>query len=180
MTDSRSNHISTNDPISFLFLTEYQQDSESTTRTELEAVYFSPFTLSSSRFMPPCMLGKLLQLCLNLSHPMDYSSPASSVHGILQARILELVAMPSSEGSSWFNQWLNLSFLHLLHWHTGSLPLALPVTVVASLAILLVMHSLSMLPISRTVAKMLLINHDLHIQSLPWPQSINVSSLLVD
>ena len=32
--------------------------------------------------------------------PMDYSPPGSSVHGILQARILEWVAMPSSRGSS--------------------------------------------------------------------------------
>ena len=29
---------------------------------------------------------------------MDYSPPGSSVHGILQARILEWVAMPSSVG----------------------------------------------------------------------------------
>ena len=29
---------------------------------------------------------------------MDYSLPGSSVHGILQARILEWVAMPSSRG----------------------------------------------------------------------------------
>ena len=32
---------------------------------------------------------------------MDYSSPSSSVHGILRARILELVAIPFSRGSSW-------------------------------------------------------------------------------
>ena len=31
---------------------------------------------------------------------MDYSPPASSGHGILQARILEWFAMPSSRGSS--------------------------------------------------------------------------------
>ena len=31
---------------------------------------------------------------------MDYSLPGSSVHGILQARILEWIAMPSSMGSS--------------------------------------------------------------------------------
>ena len=31
---------------------------------------------------------------------MDYSLPGSSVHEILQARILEWVAMPSSRGSS--------------------------------------------------------------------------------
>ena len=29
---------------------------------------------------------------------MDYSPPGSSVHGILQARILEWVTMPSSKG----------------------------------------------------------------------------------
>ena len=32
---------------------------------------------------------------------MDCDLPGSSVHGILQARILEWVAMPSSKGSSW-------------------------------------------------------------------------------
>ena len=32
--------------------------------------------------------------------PMDCSQPGSSVHGILQARILEWVAIPSSRGSS--------------------------------------------------------------------------------
>ena len=36
----------------------------------------------------------------NLCDPMDYSPSGSSVHGILQARILEWVAMPSSRGSS--------------------------------------------------------------------------------
>ena len=33
--------------------------------------------------------------------PMDYSLSGSSVHGILQARILEWVAIPFSRGSSW-------------------------------------------------------------------------------
>jgi len=36
----------------------------------------------------------------NSCDPVDYSPPGSSVHGILQARILELVAMPPSRGSS--------------------------------------------------------------------------------
>ena len=43
---------------------------------------------------------KSLQLCLTLCDPMDSSPPGSSVHGILQARILEWVAMPSSRGFS--------------------------------------------------------------------------------
>ena len=40
------------------------------------------------------------QSCLTLCDPMDCSPPGSSVHGILQARILEWIAMPSSRGSS--------------------------------------------------------------------------------
>ena len=44
--------------------------------------------------------AKLLQSCPTLQDPMDCSPPGSSVHGILQARILEWVAMPSSRGSS--------------------------------------------------------------------------------
>ena len=39
---------------------------------------------------------KLLQSCLTLCNPMVRSPPSSSVSGILQARILEWVAMPSS------------------------------------------------------------------------------------
>ena len=43
--------------------------------------------------------AKALQSCPTLCDPMDCSLPGSSVHGILQARILEWVAMPSSRGS---------------------------------------------------------------------------------
>ena len=53
------------------------------------------------------MLGKkslekvlVAQSCPTLCDLMDYSPPGSSVHGILQARILEWVAMPFSRGSS--------------------------------------------------------------------------------
>ena len=38
------------------------------------------------------------QSCLTLCDPMDYSPPGFSVHGILQARILEWVAIPFSRG----------------------------------------------------------------------------------
>ena len=40
------------------------------------------------------------QLCLTFCDSMDCSPPGSSVHGILQARILEWVAIPFSRGSS--------------------------------------------------------------------------------
>ena len=50
--------------------------------------------------MGVCMLAQSLQSCLTLCSAMDCSLPGSSVHGILQARILGWVAMPSSRGSS--------------------------------------------------------------------------------
>ena len=40
-------------------------------------------------------------ICVRLCDPMDCSPPVSSVHGILQMRLLEWVAMPSSRGFSW-------------------------------------------------------------------------------
>ena len=42
----------------------------------------------------------VIQSCLTLCDPTDCSPPGSSVHGILKARILEWVAIPSSRGSS--------------------------------------------------------------------------------
>ena len=46
------------------------------------------------------MRAKLLQLCPTFCDLMDCSPPSFSVHGILQARILEWVVMPFSRGSS--------------------------------------------------------------------------------
>ena len=40
--------------------------------------------------------AKSFQSCLTLCDPVDHSLTGSSVHGVLQARILEWVAMPSS------------------------------------------------------------------------------------
>ena len=42
----------------------------------------------------------IAQSCLNLCDPKDCSPPSPSIHGILQARILEWVAIPFSRGSS--------------------------------------------------------------------------------
>ena len=46
--------------------------------------------------MPVC--AESLQSCLTLRDPGDCSPPGSSVRGILQARVLECVAMPSAGG----------------------------------------------------------------------------------
>ena len=53
----------------------------------------------SSKLITTC--AKSFQSCLTLGEHVDCGPPDSSVHGILQARILEWVAMPSSRGSSW-------------------------------------------------------------------------------
>ena len=45
--------------------------------------------------------SEVAQSCPTLCDPMDCSLPGSSVHGILQARILEWVAISFSRGSSW-------------------------------------------------------------------------------
>ena len=48
----------------------------------------------------PCMCVLVAQLCLTLCDPTDYSPPGFFVHGILQASILEWIAVPFSRGSS--------------------------------------------------------------------------------
>ena len=47
-----------------------------------------------------CLYVVIAQWCLTLRDPMDCSPPGSSVHGILQARILEGAVIPFSRGSS--------------------------------------------------------------------------------
>ena len=61
----------------------------------------APATTDAIVFTFRCCCCSVAQLCLTLSSPLDCSTPGSSVHGILQARILEWGAMTSSRGSSW-------------------------------------------------------------------------------
>ena len=72
-----------------------------------------------------CVPVKSLQLCPILCDPMNCSPPGSSVHRILQARILEWVAMPFSRGSSRPRDPTHVSCTGgqvLYHWsHLGSL-----------------------------------------------------------
>ena len=58
------------------------------------------------------------QSCLTLHDPMDCSPPGSSVHGILQARILEWDATPFSKGPSQHRDRIS----HPLHWQVYPLP----------------------------------------------------------
>ena len=54
----------------------------------------------SNSFLSRANVVSVAQSCPTLGDPMDCSLPGSSVHGILQAKILEWTAMPSSRGSS--------------------------------------------------------------------------------
>ena len=58
-----------------------------------------------------CMCAKLLQSCPTLCDPMDCSLPGSFVHGILQAGVLEWVAVSSSRGSSRPRDWTHVSYV---------------------------------------------------------------------
>ena len=59
-----------------------------------------------------CVCVLVAQSCLTLCNTMDCSPPGSSVHGILQAGILEWVAIPFSRGSPQPREGSNPGLLH--------------------------------------------------------------------
>ena len=81
----------------------------------LKILYFSlmPWQSCGIAFSAVCSSAFMLShFChVQLCNPMDYSPPGSSVHGILQARIQEWVAMPSSKGSSWPRNQTSISYI---------------------------------------------------------------------
>ena len=82
------------------------------------SLWFRSFSLSL--FSPYYMhltlcVCSVAQLCLTLCDPVDCSPPGPSVCGILQARILEWVAISFSRGI-FPTQGSNPHLLHLLHW----------------------------------------------------------------
>ena len=56
-------------------------------------------------------VSKVAQSCPTLCDPVDCSPPGSSVHGVLQARILEWVAISFSRGSSEPRNWTHVSLI---------------------------------------------------------------------
>ena len=60
------------------------------------------------------MHAKSLWLCSTPYDAMDCSLPGSSVHGILQASILEWVAVPSSRGSSLARDGTRVSYISFI------------------------------------------------------------------
>ena len=76
------------------------------------------------RGMDLILHAKLLQSCQTLCDTMDCSPPGSSVHGTLQAKILEWVAISSSRRSSQPRDRTYVSYVW--HWQAGLFPLAPP------------------------------------------------------
>ena len=80
-------------------------------------------------YLPVCTCA---QWYLTLCNPVDGILPGSSVHGIFQARILELVAISYSRTSSQLRD-KNSRLFCLLHWQADSLSLAPPASSLAHL-----------------------------------------------
>ena len=83
--------------------------------------------------------------------PMECSLPGSSVYGILQAKILEWVAMPNLQGI-FLTQGLNSHLLCLLCWHVGTLPLASPEKPFLNLSSIFILKFLAYLDLWRSVS----------------------------
>ena len=87
---------------------------------------FFPIILYSSVILPYSPEVLVAQSCLTLCDPMDCGPPDSSVRGILQARILEWIAIPFSRGSYRHRDWTWVSCIagrFFTVWATHSLPL---------------------------------------------------------
>ena len=69
-------------------------------------------------------LGVCVRSCLTLCNPMDWGPPGCSAHGVLQAWILERVAIASSRGPSRPRDRTRVSRISCIdwcilhHWHS--------------------------------------------------------------
>ena len=81
---------------------------------------------ASATAVQTCVRAKSLQSCLTLCDSMDCSLPSSTVHGILQARILECCACECCACLQGIfpTQGSDLSLSRPLNWPVGSLPYA--------------------------------------------------------
>ena len=111
--DCATNTFTSLQPFNNVVLVSTVQQSESATHIHISTHFWISFQFRSPQSIQQSALSvqqvlisyfytyaKSLQSCLTLCDPMDCSLPGSSVHGILQARILEWVAMPPLRGSS--------------------------------------------------------------------------------
>ena len=71
----------------------------------------TPGSFNLKEFSVCVLCAKSLQSCPTLCNPMDCRLPGSSVHEILQVRILECVAISFSRESSWPRDWAHVSYI---------------------------------------------------------------------
>ena len=76
------------------------------------SIEWDKVVLVFTEFTTQCVLSRFS--CVWLCDPMDYTLTGSSVCGILQARTLEWVALPSSRGSSPPRDWTHISYISVL------------------------------------------------------------------
>ena len=78
-----------------------------------------PHISHAVRWMVPYKRVKVLiaQSCLALWDPVDCSPPGSSIHGVLQTRILEWVAVPFSREPSQSRNWTQVSHCRWILYH---------------------------------------------------------------
>ena len=91
----------------------------------IDSVWLILSLLADMTFTGLMYACQVAQSCLTLCDPMDCSPLGSFFHGILQARILEWVAISFSRESSQPTDWTHRSnprLLHFLHWQGNSLP----------------------------------------------------------
>ena len=67
------------------------------------------FKCTYNMHWPSSSLVLVAQSSLTLCNPMDCSPPGSSVHGIIQAKILEWIVIPFFRDSSWTSDWSQVS-----------------------------------------------------------------------
>ena len=103
---------------------------------------FIPFL--SSNWEPIVSLLSLFRR-VRLCDPADCSPPGSTVRGVLQARIVEWVAMPSSRGSSWARDWTHVSYISgrlvLYHWKALLFSIAMQILLIfTTISLFLSLH----------------------------------------
>ena len=86
-------------------------------------------------FVYLCVCVHVCSVRSDCLRPLDCSPEGSSVHGSLQARTLEWVAMSSSRGPSQPRDWTRFSLIFhtgrqiLYHWATREAPTAIPLSI---------------------------------------------------
>ena len=124
-----------------------------------DPIYLSQFSMLVAQLYP------------TLCDPMDYTPPGSSVHGIIQARTLEWVAIFLLQGN-FPTQRSNLPLLRLMHWQADSLPRGKP-----SYGQCTILNAVEDVRMKDTMFLTLSVQPEIHIYATTFRESCNHSDL---